>query len=40
MMEIMKVKGSHNYKIQHLSKGNLARNGQLPVLLKCDPELV
>ncbi|KAM3377922.1 hypothetical protein P3S68_010335 [Capsicum galapagoense] len=40
MMEIIKVKGSHNYKIQHLSKDNLARKGQLPVQLKCDPELV
>ncbi|KAF3660320.1 putative calcium-dependent protein kinase 13-like [Capsicum annuum] len=27
MMEIMKVKGSHDYKIQHLSKDNLAKNG-------------
>ncbi|KAM3382792.1 hypothetical protein P3S68_008367 [Capsicum galapagoense] len=40
MMEIMKVKGSHDYKIQHLSKGNSTRNGQLPVQLKFDSKLV
>ncbi|XP_070054587.1 uncharacterized protein [Nicotiana tomentosiformis] len=40
MVEIMRAKGCHNYKIPHLSKAILERKGQLPSQLKCDASLV
>ncbi|XP_024636148.2 uncharacterized protein [Medicago truncatula] len=39
MTEIMKVKGSNNYKIPHMEKEKLLRRGMLPTQLTCDPEL-
>nr|ABD32507.1 transposase, putative [Medicago truncatula] len=39
MIEIMKVKGSNNYKIPHMDKEMLLRRSMLPKQLKCDPEL-
>ena len=38
MTEIMKAKGSSNYKIP-MEKELLLRRGMLPTQLKCDPEL-
>ena len=40
MIEIMKVKGSNHYKIPHLKKETLIREGHLPLSTKCDPILV
>ncbi|CAK8566040.1 unnamed protein product [Lathyrus sativus] len=40
MIEIMKVKGSNNYKIPHVKKDVMFHQGILPVELKCDGELV
>lgn len=40
MVEIMKVKGSNNYKIPHTNKAGLQRRGQLPCQIRCDAELV
>ena len=40
MVEIMKVGGSNRYKIPHMSKAALERQGQLPRQIKCDKKLV
>ncbi|WCJ29059.1 hypothetical protein M5689_010721 [Euphorbia peplus] len=40
MIEIMKARGSHHYKLQHLRKAALARECQLPNQIKCDPHLL
>ncbi|KAI5395572.1 hypothetical protein KIW84_061935 [Lathyrus oleraceus] len=40
MVEIMKKKGSNNYKIPHMKKDVLHTQGMLPTQLKCDRELV
>ncbi|XP_050920259.1 uncharacterized protein LOC127137895 [Lathyrus oleraceus] len=40
MIEVMKANGSNKYKIPHLNKERLEREGQLPVQMKCDPILV
>ena len=40
MIEIMKEKGSHKYKIPHVKKAVLEKEGQLPTQMKCDPVLV
>lgn len=40
MIEIMKVRGSHKYKIPHMKKLTLEREAKLPKQLKCDPKLV
>ncbi|KAL7087657.1 hypothetical protein ACP275_13G081300 [Erythranthe tilingii] len=40
MIEIMRGKGSNKYKIPHMSKAMLEREGRLPTQLKCDRELV
>ncbi|XP_058784796.1 uncharacterized protein LOC131659654 [Vicia villosa] len=36
MIEIMKANGSNKYKIPHLNKQRLEREGQLPVQMKCE----
>jgi len=36
MIEIMKAKGSNKYKIPHVNKERLEREGQLPTQMKCD----
>ena len=38
MIEIMKAKGSHKYRIPHIQKTMLEKENQLPV--KCDPTLI
>jgi hypothetical protein len=40
MIEIMKIKGSNNYRIPHMKKEVLLNRGILPTQLKCDRELV
>ncbi|KAL7154874.1 hypothetical protein ABFS83_03G033200 [Erythranthe nasuta] len=40
MIEIMRGKGSNKFKIPHMSKAMLEREGRLPTQLKCDRELV
>ena len=40
MIEIMKARGSHNYKIPHMKKKMLEARNQLPTRLKCDNQLV
>ena len=40
MIEIMKVRGSNNYKIPHLKKAKLESENQFPTHLKYDPTLV
>ncbi|KAM3395031.1 hypothetical protein P3S68_004035 [Capsicum galapagoense] len=40
MVEIMRAKGSNKYNISHIKKVMLEKEGQLPIQLKCDPELI
>lgn len=40
MVEIMRTRSSHKYKILHIKKSTLEKEGQLPVQLKCSSELV
>ncbi|XP_019097494.1 PREDICTED: uncharacterized protein LOC109131248 [Camelina sativa] len=40
MQEIMKVRGSNKYKIPHLKKSTLEREGNLPSQMACDSVLV
>jgi hypothetical protein len=38
--EAMKVQGSNKYKIPHVKKQSLERQGRLPVQIACEAELV
>lgn len=40
MVEIMKVNGGNNYKLPHMGKSHLIRNGILPSQLQCDRAIV
>ena len=40
MVEIMKVRGTNDYKILHMNKNSLERNGGLPRQVECDANLV
>lgn len=40
MVEILKVKGQNRYKIPHMKKGSLIRQGLLPTNLEVDADLV
>ncbi|WCJ43833.1 hypothetical protein M5689_024546 [Euphorbia peplus] len=40
MIEIMKTRGYHGYKITHINKAKLERQGKLPVRLNCSAILV
>lgn len=40
MKEIMRVEGSNRYKIQHINKNGLERNGNLPKQISCEYDLV
>jgi hypothetical protein len=40
MIEMMKVYGGDNYKVLHLGKKKLEREGQLLLTLHCDSTLV
>ncbi|XP_022042021.1 uncharacterized protein LOC110944677 [Helianthus annuus] len=40
MKEIMKVQGGNNYKIPHIGKGKLERQGNLPLQIECDENLI
>ncbi|XP_050207555.1 uncharacterized protein LOC126656972 [Mercurialis annua] len=39
MVEIMKVFGGFDYKIPHMNKNKLKKDGRLPIRLECDPEV-
>ena len=40
MVEVMKILGSKNYKIPHMNKQKLIKNGQLPDCIEFDPEVL
>jgi len=40
MQENLKVRGSNKYKIPHLKKSILKKEGNLPSQMACDPILV
>ena len=40
MIEIFKVNGCNRYKLPHMGKDRLTREGELPVNLQCPLELV
>lgn len=40
ILEIMQAKGSNKYNIPHIKKAMLEKEGQLPIQLKCDSELI
>ena len=40
MVEVLKVFGGNNYKIPHISKQKLIRNGQLPNCIECDSQVL
>ncbi|XP_019170991.1 PREDICTED: uncharacterized protein LOC109166493 [Ipomoea nil] len=40
MVEVMKKFGGNNYKLPHINKQKLAREGRLPTNILCDPEVL
>ncbi|XP_049383023.1 uncharacterized protein LOC125847448 [Solanum stenotomum] len=40
MIEVMKAKGGNNYKVPHMMKERLEREGNLPIQLSCDIDIV
>ena len=38
--EAMKVQGSNKFKIPHMKKASLERQGRLPIQIDCDASLV
>jgi hypothetical protein len=40
LMEAMKKKGCNNFKIPHMKKGALERQGLLPSCIPCDPSFL
>lgn len=40
MLCVLKENGSNKYKLSHMHKDKLLRNGELPVTLECSPQLV
>ncbi|XP_026459915.1 uncharacterized protein LOC113360643 [Papaver somniferum] len=40
MKEILRIKGGIHYKIPHMHKWRLIRDGQLPNVLDCDPQVL
>lgn len=40
MESILKLKGGNDYKLAHMSKHKLDRNGSLPISIACDPSIV
>lgn len=40
MKEIMKVRGGNNYQTPHIGKGRLERQGELPLQIECDQNLI
>ncbi|KAK8631061.1 hypothetical protein V6N13_079825 [Hibiscus sabdariffa] len=40
MIEIMKVNGGNNYKLPHIGKQRMERNGELPIQFHCDQAIV
>lgn len=40
MKEIIKVGGDNNYRIQHIGKSSLERQGKLPIQIECEQSLI
>ena len=40
MIEVMKVHGGNNYKLPHMGKTQLMKDGNLPSQLQCEREVV
>lgn len=40
MIEVMKDNGGNNYKVPYLNKNGLEREGNLPLQLSCDIDIV
>ena len=40
MKEIIKVQGGNNYQIPHIGKNRLEREGNLPLRIGCDENLI
>lgn len=40
MIEVMKARGGTNYKTPHINKPSLEKEGNLPLQMKCDLNLV
>ncbi|KAH0638981.1 hypothetical protein KY290_036286 [Solanum tuberosum] len=40
MNEVMKDKGGNNYKVPHMNKERLEREGDLPLQVRCDVDTV
>ena len=40
MKEILKVNGGNNYRIPHIGKGRLERQGSLPLTIDCEHNLI
>ncbi|GJS04025.1 hypothetical protein Tco_0320533 [Tanacetum coccineum] len=40
MKEVIKVKGGNNYRIPHIGKDRLQRQGNLPLQIECDENLI
>jgi len=40
MIETLKVNGKNNYKQPHMGKDSLLKNGNLPVSLTIEPEIL
>ena len=36
---ILKESGSNDYKIPHMAKAKLSREGKLPISFSCDPDI-
>ena len=40
MKEILKVQGGNNYRIPHIGKNRLERQGNLPLQIECEESLI
>ncbi|CAL5349588.1 unnamed protein product [Camellia sinensis] len=40
MLEVMKINGGNNYKLPHMAKTKLMRDGTLPCQIQCEPHVV
>ena len=40
MVEILRNFGGNNYKIPHINKQKLISNGQLPICIECDSQVL
>ena len=40
MVEVMKNLGENNYKVPHIGKHRLMKDGSLPLQIECEKELI